>query len=307
MALEDGLELLVLLQGGGVGHAAGPDGGGLLRRGRLRPQAQAAAHVGVGLDLAPLHVVARPVGAEHRVRRVVHVPLRVVAQSGDHLIGVVAGGVAAGGAAQPSPATGVGGHLPAIVPQARHRGGAGEHAQRPGGLRRAGLPAHALEVGQGPAHLLRGQLQPEVVPRLQQDALRLHEALAHRPVGGLPEVAPLGVLKVGPPRHQGDAHIGDGGAGEHPQVGLLRQMGEHQPLPVPVQHVLGAGGGQLQAAPPGERLQQQVNLGIVAQGLVVAHALHRGGDGLPVDDAAPGPKVIARPKRWAASAWRISS
>ncbi len=63
-------------------------------------------------------------------------------------------------------------------------------------------------------------------------------------------------------------------------------MGEHQPLPVPVQHVLGAGGGQLQAAPPGERLQQQVNLGIVAQGLVVAHALHRGGDGLPVDDAA---------------------
>ena len=245
-------------------------------------------------------------GAEHRVRRVVHVPLRVVAQSGDHLIGVVAGGVAAGGAAQPSPATGVGGHLPAIVPQARHRGGAGEHAQRPGGLRRAGLPAHALEVGQGPAHLLRGQLQPEVVPRLQQDALRLHEALAHRPVGGLPEVAPLGVLKVGPPRHQGDAHIGDGGAGEHPQVGLLRQMGEHQPLPVPVQHVLGAGGGQLQAAPPGEGLQQQVNFGIVAQGLVVAHALHRGGDGLPVDDAA-GAEGDRQAEALAASAWRISS
>ena len=112
-------------------------------------------------------------------------------------------------------------------------------------------------------------------------------ALAHRPIGGLAEVAPLSVLHVGPAGEQGDGQVGDGGAGEHPQVLLLHQVGEDEPLPVPVQHVLGTGGGEAEAGAPGGGLQQQVDLGVVAQGLEVAHPLHRGGDGLFVEDA-PG-------------------
>ena len=63
-------------------------------------------------------------------------------------------------------------------------------------------------------------------------------------------------------------------------MGLFLQMGHDQPLPAPVQVVLGTAGGQHQAAALGQGLQQQVDLRIVAQGLVVAHALHRGVDGL---------------------------
>ena len=65
-------------------------------------------------------------------------------------------------------------------------------------------------------------------------------------------------------------------------------MGQNQPLPVQVQLVRGAGGAQHQAAAPGTRLHQQVDLRIVPQGLKVADALHRGRNGLPVAD---GPRT----------------
>ncbi|CAN3986437.1 DUF3847 domain-containing protein, partial [Dysosmobacter welbionis] len=99
------------------------------------------------------------------------------------------------------------------------------------------------------------------------DALRLHQPLAHRPIGGLAEVAALRVLHVGPARRQGDLHIRNGGAGQHPQVLLLRQMGQDQPLPTALQLVLRAGRPELQAAAPLPGLQQQMDLCIVAQGL----------------------------------------
>ena len=68
-------------------------------------------------------------------------------------------------------------------------------------------------------------------------------------------------------------------------MGPLGHVGEDEPLPAALQHILRAGGIQHDAAAPLPRLQEQVNLGVVAQGFVVAHADHRGGDGLPVDDA----------------------
>ncbi len=88
---------------------------------------------------------------------------------------------------------------------------------------------------------------------------------------------------MGPAGDQGELHVGDGGACEHPRVGLLSQMGEDQPLPVSIQLVLRAGRGKAQPAPPLSRLQQQVHLGIVAQRLEVSHPLYRCGNGLPVD------------------------
>ena len=61
---------------------------------------------------------------------------------------------------------------------------------------------------------------------------------------------------------------------------LLRQVGEDEPLPVQVQQVLAAPAVKDQPAALGQRLQEQMDLGVVAQGLKVANALHRGGDGL---------------------------
>ena len=218
----------------------------------------------VGAHLVPLHCNAGAVGTEHRVRRVVRVPLRVIAQGGYHARLISAGSVAPRGAEQPALAPGIGGHLSPVVPQPLHRGPAGEHCLLPLALWGRRLAPHPLDVGQGPPQAGGGQLQPEVVPRLQQDALRLHQPLPHRPVGGLAEVAPLGMLLVGPAGHQCDPQICDGGASEHPQVLTLQQVGEDQPLPVQVQLVGGAGGPYPQAAATLPGLQQQVDLGVVA-------------------------------------------
>ena len=69
-------------------------------------------------------------------------------------------------------------------------------------------------------------------------------------------------------------------------MGALRQMGQHQPLPVFRQRVGRTVRRQLDAAAPGPRLQQQMHLGIVAQRLIVADALHRRGDGFLIQNAA---------------------
>ena len=74
---------------------------------------------------------------------------------------------------------------------------------------------------------------------------------------------------------QGNFHIRQRRAGQHAQMLLFFQVGQHKPLPVLVQHFLAAVGGKLQPAAPGAGLQQQMHLGVVAQGFVVAHALHR--------------------------------
>ena len=198
-ALKDGLEFLVLLQGPAPPAPFSSGGGGGLRCLRLLPQTQPAVHVHVLPHLIPLHHNSCAVVAEHGVGGVVRVPLRVVAQFRGHLLLVVAGGIAPRGAAKPPPAPGIGSHLLSIVPQAGHRGLPGEGDQLLSTLRGLHSSAHVLQIGHGPAHTVHGHLQGEVVDGLQQKGLRLHEALAHRPVGGLAEVAPLSVLHMGPP------------------------------------------------------------------------------------------------------------
>ena len=242
--------------------------------------------MGHGRHLVPGDVIAPAVGAEHRAGGVQLVPLRVIADLLHDLLGVVAGLIAPQGAGQPPAAPGVGGDRLPIVSHPRHRGKAGEQGHVPLALGRLHRAPHGLDVRHGPAHALGGHLQGKVVKGLQQNALGLHQALAHRPIGGLAEVAPLGVLLVGSAGQQGDLHVGEGGAGEHPRVVPLQQMGENQPLPVQVQLVGGAGGGQLHPAAPGTRLQQEMDLGIVAQRFEVTDALHRAGDGLPIQHPA---------------------
>ena len=63
-------------------------------------------------------------------------------------------------------------------------------------------------------------------------------------------------------------------------MGFFQQMSEDQPLPVQVQLIRGAGRGDGQAAARFAGFQQQMNLRIMAQRFIMAHALHRGRDGL---------------------------
>ena len=105
-------------------------------------------------------------------------------------------------------------------------------------------------------------------------------------VGGLAEVAALGVLEVRVPGCQRDFDIGQRRACQHARVGALGQVGQDQPLPVAVQRVGAAGRGQLHAAAARGRLQQQVHLGIMAQRFIMAEALHRAGQRLFIQNAA---------------------
>ena len=80
---------------------------------------------------------------------------------------------------------------------------------------------------------------------------------------------------MGLAHQQGELHVRNGGADEHATVGFLRQVGENQVLVVPVQHIQGADGIQYQPGALGQGFQENVAFGIVAQGLEMAHALHR--------------------------------
>ena len=82
------------------------------------------------------------------------------------------------------------------------------------------------------------------------------------------------MLQMGTPGEQRDFHIRDGSAGQHASVLLFLQMGEHKPLPVPIQNILTAVGGKLQAASPLCRLQQQMDLGVMPERFKVSHTFH---------------------------------
>ena len=175
-------------------------------------------------DLEPWDNNARAVGAEYGVGGIFRVPLRVIAYGGDDAVRLGTGEVPRRGAGQPPPAPGIDRYLPAIVPQTRHRCAAGEYGVFPDRFRQLDLAVHPLQIRHGAAHLFGGKLQPEAVPRLQQHILRLHKPLTHCPVGGLPEIAALGVLFVGAAGEQRELDIRDRRTGEHAAMLFFQQM-----------------------------------------------------------------------------------
>ena len=229
--------------------------------------------------LFPRHDEARAVGAEDRIGGVVQVMLRLIARRLDDLRRVVAGAVAVQRQAQVSPAPAVAHHLHRVAAHGCHRRKAGESGRLAvgGGLGRVEAALHPLDVAHGPADVLRRHFQPEGIPRLEElglfDLVCHHQALPHGAVGGLTEVAALGVLEVGAARDEGDLHVRQRCAHEDADVLLFFQMRQHEALPVLVQLLFPAVGGKLHPAAPGQRLQLQVDLGVVAQRLVMAHAL----------------------------------
>ena len=91
-----------------------------------------------------------------------------------------------------------------------HRGGAGEGGSFPVALGEAKVPPMVCRSLMARPSWSAGEGEGKLVPGLQQDALGPHEALAHRPVGGLAEVAPSVCLGVGPAGHEGDLQVRKG-------------------------------------------------------------------------------------------------
>ena len=281
-ALEDRQQLLLQLRRAAGGHRA-HDAPRRLLRGCVRPPDR---QMRVFFHVVPLDLEARAVRAEDGAGRVFEVALGVVADPLHDLALVVAGPVASDRAAQAAAALRVGRHLALVSAQLRHRGQTRQQRVRLPRHGRVQLGLHPLQIGHGPAHRLLRQLQPELIPRLEQHALRLFESLPHRAVGRLPEVPALRVLLVRPARQDRDAQVGHGRARQHAPVHLLHQVRENEPLPAPRERVLAADRVEDQAAARLAGLQQQVHLGVVAQRLVVPDALDRLQDRLAVDDAA---------------------
>ena len=245
---------------------------------------QAAFQVHILLHLVPGHVEARPVGAEHGIRGVLHIRLRIVVLLGNHRFRIVADLVAPQRQLQPTQPLGIGRHGLGIIPNLRRRNLTPKDGEIFHRLRRLHLTTHGSDIRNPPSDLLRGQGQFKIVPGFQQEGFRLHKPLAHRPIGGLPEVAAFRVLQVGFSHQKGDFHVRNGRAGEDAPVDFLCQMGQNQVLIAAVQHVRGAHRVEDQPGAPGEGLQQQMHLGIVAQRLKMPHTLHGIGDGLLVEN-----------------------
>ena len=165
---------------------------------------QAAFQVHIVLHPVPGHMEAGAVIAEHGIRGVGNVRQRIVADFLHHFFGVVAGSIAVERQLQLSSALGVGRQLVGIVPQLRSRHQSLQGRGVTHRLRGIEFAAHGADIRDGTADLLCGQRQPEIVPGFQQHAFGLHQALAHRPVGSLPEVTALGVLDVGSADEEGD-------------------------------------------------------------------------------------------------------
>ena len=251
---------------------------------------QAAFQMHIVFDLVPLHVEARPVGAEDGIGGVLRVRLRVIPGRGNNSLLIVAGGIAMQGNLKSALSLGVGGDHLRIVSQLRRGHGAFQDGKASRVLRGIEPAAHAADVRDGTSHRGGGECQGEIVPRLQQDGLRLHQPLPDGPVGGLPHIAALGVLQVCFSHQQGDFHIRDRRAGQHAPVLLFRHVGQNQALIGAIQHIRGADRVEHQSRARLPRLQQQMHLRIVAQRLKMPHTLHGVPDGFLVEDP-PGTQL----------------
>ena len=104
------------------------------------------------------------------------------------------------------------------------------------------------------------------------------------PKSDLPEITSLRMFLVSSPRRQYDLHIRDRRTSQHTCVFLFFQMGEHQSLPVPVQHILAAFRSKMHPGASLPGFQPQMHFRIMAQRLKMPHALHRFFNGLFIND-----------------------
>ena len=282
-SFENRPQQLILLRGAPIGGLR-PLGGPSARR--ARGSHGIRAHMHARRRLVPLHHHPGAVGAENGIRRVPYIPFRVIPDGRHDLLLLPAGFISAQQAEKAALSPAVGKHLPGISAHGGYRRHAREHRGLPVHLGRIKGPSPLGQIAHRPADAFSRQFQANLIPGLQQNALRLHQPLPHGAVGCLPEIPAFRVLQMRPPRDERNFHIRDRRARQHAAVLLFLQMGQYQPLPVSLQRVRRAGGGELQSASPRAGLQQQMHLRIVAQRFIMTRSLHRLRDGFAIQYAA---------------------
>ncbi|MPN17925.1 hypothetical protein SDC9_165282 [bioreactor metagenome] len=129
-------------------------------------------------SLVPFDDLSGTLRAENRIRRMIRVPLRVIAKGSNRLILIRARRESIEAEAQSARAMGI---FPKISGISAHEGyGGSAHDQRHISvilLQSDAFPV-TLQVIHRPAHSGGGQFQPDAVPGLQELAFCLHQPLA---------------------------------------------------------------------------------------------------------------------------------
>ena len=167
-----------------------------------------------------------------------------------------------------------------ISPHLGNRSLSGQHRQIIFRFRPFKFPVHPLDIRHRPSYKLQRKLHAEFIIRLQENPFRLPKSLPHCPVCGLTEITALRMLLMSPPGQKRDFHVSHCRTGQRALMFLFLQMGQNQPLPVPVQDIFAAVGCKLHPRAPFARFQEEMHLRIMAQRFKVSHPLHRRGDGL---------------------------
>ena len=158
-------------------------------------------------NLIPFDHHARSVGTKDGIRRIFHIPLRVIGFLQKHTLLIVTGEISLQPAGKLSLSRRIGRHLCLIILQLTEGNNAGKGCFLFPGCFYGKNSLFLFQICHGSSHCLLRHGQGKLIPGLQKLALRLHQSLTQRPINRLPEIPALCMLLMGLSRHQRDLHI----------------------------------------------------------------------------------------------------
>ena len=213
---------------------------------------------------------------------------RVIGDPPDHFLCVVAGPVAVKRKRKPCPATGCG-----MQPQLEIRR-FGDRERTPERHPRIICTLMIFRIsarcvtGQQLAHHMServfGKVDLKGIPGLQKNGFRPAESLAHRAVRRLTKISAFRMLHAGPAADERNLHIRQRRSGEHAGMLIVEHGVQHLLLPVRIQFIRAQTRRGGDAAAALARFDQKMHLRVMAERLVMAHALRRSRRRLPVHD-----------------------
>ena len=182
--------------------------------------------------LIPWNVKSCTMGTEDGSCRILDIALRIITNLFDHCLCVPARFIAAERTGQMSLSSCIGIHFHLIIPHTCNRCISLDRRHLSFCLRCTGLPIHPLNICKCPSDHSRWNFQLKIIIRFQQHTFGLHQSLAHRTVGCLPEIPAFGMFQMCPSCRQCDLHIRDHRTCQHTPVFFFQKMGKDQTLPV---------------------------------------------------------------------------
>ena len=144
--------------------------------------------------LVPFDVMSRTVRAEYRVCGVFHIAVRVIADRGDHLVGVVTRLIALQRGTQRSVAVGILHDLFGVIAHGGYGSGTCDRRGIGVGLRRVKAAMHPCDIRHRPADIFCGNSECKAVDGFEQNAFCRTQSLSHSAVGRLTKITALRVL-----------------------------------------------------------------------------------------------------------------